>query len=243
EAACEAFCEQVNTRVHRVTRRVPAEALAEEQARLHPLPAQPFTLAFGQTRTVASTTPMIDYQTGQYSVPHQLRGEVVWVREHGEEIVVVHVGPTGPVEVARHARTIPGSPRLDDAHFGPRPTGPLARSPRARTQAEAEFLAIGDGAGLWLTEAAGVGASRVRAKPPLPDELDALLRRLRLPHIRRAAPEVLATARAQRWAPAEVLRALLGEEAAGRERSSRATRRASAAFPTGKTFAAWDEQA
>src|SRR5439155_7455301 len=164
EAACEAFCEQVNTRVHRVTRRVPAEALAEEQARLHPLPAQPFTLAFGQTRTVASTTPMIDYQTGQYSVPHQLRGEVVWVREHGEEIVVVHVGPTGPVEVARHARTTPGSPRLDDAHFGPAPAGPLARSPRARTQAEAAFLTIGDGAGLWLTEAAGVGASRVRAK-------------------------------------------------------------------------------
>jgi DNA replication protein DnaC len=81
------------------------------------------------------------------------------------------------------------------------------------------------------------------AAPPLPQELDALLRRLRLPHIRRAGPEVLATARAQRWEPAEVLRALLGEEAAGRERSSRATRRASAAFPTGKTFAAWDEQA
>jgi DNA replication protein DnaC len=83
----------------------------------------------------------------------------------------------------------------------------------------------------------------VPAAPPLPDELDALLRRLRLPHIRRAAPEVLATARAQRWEPAEVLRALLGEEAAGRQRSSRATRRASAAFPTGKTFHAWDEQA
>jgi hypothetical protein len=92
EVACEAFCEQVNGRVHRVTRRVPVEALGEEQARLHPLPAQPFTLAFGQTRTVASTTPMIDYQTGQYSVPHQLRGEVVWVREHGEEIVVSTLG-------------------------------------------------------------------------------------------------------------------------------------------------------
>ena len=164
ESACEAFCEQVNTRRHRVTRRVPAEALAEERARLHPLPAQPFTLAFGQTRTVGSTTPMIDYEAGQYSVPHQLRGEVVWVREHGEEIVVVHVGPTGPVEVARHQRTTPGNPRLDGAHFPPQPAGPLARSPRARTQAEAAFLAIGDGAGLWLAEAAGVGASRVRAK-------------------------------------------------------------------------------
>ena len=77
------------------------------------------------------------------------------------------------------------------------------------------------------------------AAPPLPTDLETLLHRLRLPHIRRAAPDVLATARAQRWEPAEVLKALLTEEAAGRERSALATRRAAAAFPTGKTFDAW----
>ena len=38
-----------------------------------------------------------------------------------------------------------------------------------------------------------------------------------------------------------MLRALLAEEVAGRDRSSLATRRARAAFPTGKTFGAWDE--
>ena len=86
-------------------------------------------------------------------------------------------------------------------------------------------------------------AAGMPTPPPLEGELEALLRRLRLPHIRRAAPEVLATARAQRWEPAEVLRTLLAEEAAGRQRSSRATRRASAGFPTGKTFAAWDQGA
>ena len=75
--------------------------------------------------------------------------------------------------------------------------------------------------------------------PPLPEDLEALLRRLRLPHIRRHAPDVVATAKAQRWEPVEVLRALLTEEAAGRERSALATRRAAAAFPTGKTFDAW----
>jgi hypothetical protein len=31
---------------------------------------------------------------------------------------------------------------------------------------------------------------RTPEPPPLPDDLEALLRRLRLPHIRRAAPEV-----------------------------------------------------
>src|SRR5438552_6758342 len=77
--------------------------------------------------------------------------------------------------------------------------------------------------------------------PPLPAELDALLRRMRLPHMRRTAPEVLATARAQRWDPAEVLKLLLNEEVAGRERSALATRRVEAAFPTGKTFATWDQ--
>ncbi|MHB8672005.1 MAG: ATP-binding protein [Acidimicrobiales bacterium] len=78
------------------------------------------------------------------------------------------------------------------------------------------------------------------APPPLDAELEGLLRRMRLPYIRRTAPEVIATARAQRWEPAEVLRVLLSAEVAGRERSSTATRRAAAAFPTGKTFDAWD---
>ena len=63
---------------------------------------------------------------------------------------------------------------------------------------------------------------------------------MHLPYMRRMAPEVLATARAQRWDPAEVLKVLLGEEVAGRERSALATRRAQAAFPTGKTFNTWD---
>jgi DNA replication protein DnaC len=81
---------------------------------------------------------------------------------------------------------------------------------------------------------------RTLEPPTLADETETLLRRLRLPHIRRAAPEVLATARSQRWEPAEVLKALLSEELTGRERSALATRRKAAAFPTGKTFDAWE---
>ena len=81
---------------------------------------------------------------------------------------------------------------------------------------------------------------RTPEPPPLDAELESLLRRMRLPYIRRAAPEVLATARSQRWEPAEVLRTLLAEEVAGRDRSSTATRLAAASFPAGKTFEAWD---
>ena len=48
-------------------------------------------------------------------------------------------------------------------------------------------------------------------------------------------------ARAQRWDPAEAMRALLAEELAGRQASSIRARRKAAGFPTGKTFEAWDE--
>jgi len=59
--------------------------------------------------------------------------------------------------------------------------------------------------------------------------------------MRRHAPDVLATAKAQRWEPAEAIRALLTEELAGRNASSVNTRRAAAGFPTGKTFDTWDQ--
>jgi len=111
---------------------------------------------------------MVAFDGGQYSVPHRLLGAQVWVRTHGvgegEQVIVVHVGDAGPVEVARHRRARPGSPRLDDAHFPSAPAGALDRRPKAHTAAEAEFLALGDGARLWLTEAAAAGTTRMRIK-------------------------------------------------------------------------------
>jgi DNA replication protein DnaC len=81
------------------------------------------------------------------------------------------------------------------------------------------------------------------AAPPLPAELEALLRRLRLPYVRKAAPEVIANATSQRWEHAEVLRVLLAEEAAGRDQATTSMRRRSSGLPAGKTFDAWDVQA
>jgi len=168
EAACAQFCQDVNARVHRVTRRAPVDMLAEEQARLHPVPATPHTVAFGVTRTVAAKTPMVSFEGGQYSVPAALLAHTVWVRVHGhgtnEQVVIVHVGDDGPVEVARHARATPGSPKIDDAHFPPALAGALDRKPLARNEAEAAFLAIGNGARLWLTEAAAAGTTKIRVK-------------------------------------------------------------------------------
>jgi hypothetical protein len=117
---------------------------------------------------------LIWFEGSQYSVPHELAGQPVWVRRHGEQVVICHAGPGGPVEVARHKVTTPGSPRVDDAHYPPAPPGALGRTPKPRTAAEAQFLAIGDGAGLWLAEAAAAGASRVRAKMAQAVQLAAL---------------------------------------------------------------------
>lgn len=174
EAACEAFCDKVNTRAHRTTRRPPGEMLVEERARLHPVARVAHTVAFGTTRVVPVNTPMVMFESGQYSVPHELLGQTVWVRAHGvgdgEQVVIVHVGEDGPHEVARHDRATPGTPKITDEHFPPQPEGPLNRSPRARNAAEEEFLALGEGARLWLIEAAAAGTSRMRVK--MADALD-----------------------------------------------------------------------
>jgi hypothetical protein len=69
-------------------------------------------------------------------------------------------------QIARHRLSTPGNPRILDAHYPHHPGGnhPRPPRPRARSKAEADFLAIGDGAYAWLVEAAATGASRVRAK-------------------------------------------------------------------------------
>ena len=74
-------------------------------------------------------------------------------------------------------------------------------------------------------------------------EVEALTRRLRMPYIRKAAPEVLATARSQRWDPAEALKVLLEEEATGRDKATISNNRSRAGFPSGKTFESWEQAA
>ena len=161
---CDAFCERVNARPHSVTKCPPIERLAQERERLHPLPAEPYTAAFGVTREVGKIVPVINFDGGEYSVPDDYVGQTVWVRRQDDEIVIVHVARDGAHEIARWEPTVPGQPRHDPTHFGPPPEGPLHRTPRARTPDEAAFLAIGPGAQQWLISAAAVGTARIRTK-------------------------------------------------------------------------------
>ena len=82
--ACERFCDEVNTRPHRATRCPPLERLAAERERLHPLPARPYTAAFGVTRKVGQIVPVVQFAGGEYSVPDDYAGQEVWVRQQDD---------------------------------------------------------------------------------------------------------------------------------------------------------------
>lgn len=178
EAACAEFTSHVNSRVHRTTRRVPAEMLAEEQTHLHRIPDLPHTASLGLTRKVPDNTPMVSFENCQYSVPATLLGHTVWVRHHDgtDQIVICALDDGGPVEVARHGRTTPGCPAIDNAHFpGHDPDKvPGDYRVRARTAAERAFLGLGEGAVMWLKEAAAVGTERIGQKMAHAVELAAL---------------------------------------------------------------------
>ena len=76
--------------------------------------------------------------------------------------------------------------------------------------------------------------------PLLAADLDAGLRRLKLAAVRRLAPEVLVTAKTQRWAPEELLRTLIEAEITARDASNARTRLKAAAFPIRKTLDDFD---
>ena len=72
--------------------------------------------------------------------------------------------------------------------------------------------------------------------PALDADLVAGLKRLKLAKVRAIAPEVLHTAKTQRWKPEEVLRTLIAAEIAARDESNARARLRAAGFPVAKTL-------
>src|SRR5713226_4091023 len=81
------------------------------------------------------------------------------------------------------------------------------------------------------------------APPPLAPDIAAGLRRLKLATMRQLAPELLITAKTQRWAPEELLRTLVDAEITARDASNARTRMKTAAFPVAKTLDELDRSA
>ena len=76
--------------------------------------------------------------------------------------------------------------------------------------------------------------------PALAPDLHAGLRRLKLAAMRALAPELLVTAKTQRWAPEELLRTLVEAEICARDASNARHRLKAAAFPVVKTLEEFD---
>ena len=76
--------------------------------------------------------------------------------------------------------------------------------------------------------------------PPLPADLNEGLKRLKMAAMRRLAPELLLTAKTQRWKPEEFLRTLIEAEIASRDESNVRTRMRQAAFPVAKRLEEFD---
>jgi len=76
--------------------------------------------------------------------------------------------------------------------------------------------------------------------PPLAPDLTQGLKRLKMAAMRRLAPELLVTAKTQRWNPEEFLRTLVEAEITARDESNARTRLRQAAFPVTKTLEDFD---
>ena len=164
EAACAEVAHGFNARVHSVTRRRPDELLAIEAESLHPIPDAPYTAAFGVSRSV-SWSATVSFRGARYSVPDRLVGTGVWVRAGAGEVIIVAGEGSGAVEVARHAQVGPGQASICDDHYTRRgDRDPLRRTPRPTKPSEAAFLALGEGAKLYLVEAGSAGVRRIEAR-------------------------------------------------------------------------------
>lgn len=72
--------------------------------------------------------------------------------------------------------------------------------------------------------------------PPLAPDLLAGLKRLKLARMRAMAPELLQTAKTQRWAPEEFLRTLIEAEITARDHANQVARLKAAGFPVAKSL-------
>ena len=142
------------------------------------MPDLPHTAALGVTRRVPDNTPMVTFEHCQYSTPETLLGQSVWIRHHDgtDEVVICALDDGGPIEVARHRRTTPGNPAIDDSTF-PRATTtrfPVTTGSGPAPPPSRRSWPWAPGAAVWLKEAAAVGTERIIQKMAHAVELSTL---------------------------------------------------------------------
>lgn len=155
--AARQWCAEVNAAEHSEIMAVPAARLETEQALLKPLPSLRLELG-KQTMRKVDRLSCIRFASGRYSVPVELIGVSVAVRNSGTRIHIVDT-TTGEI-VADHPVVAPGEVSVSDAHYGGPRLAP-ARAVRAKTVAEQQFCALGPVAHAFIKGAAAAGNTRL----------------------------------------------------------------------------------
>jgi transposase len=109
----DAWTEKANRRVHRTVRAVPAERLAEEQARMRPLPAAGMPDTDRRQVVRVPAQPLVRVDRNDYSIDPTFVGRRVEVRVSQTDVTAV-VLDTGEL-AARHRRAFAGGLTLTDA--------------------------------------------------------------------------------------------------------------------------------
>lgn len=154
-AAAVAWCAEVNAAVHSEIAAVPEQRLAVERGVLRTLPSLRPTMRLGVARKVDKLST-VRIGSARYSVPHLLRGQRVDVTTADDRVQVWHQGEL----VAEHRLVPPGSASILDEHYD-KPKQAPRRAVRPRTQAEQQFLALGEDAVAFLRAAAAAGTQRL----------------------------------------------------------------------------------
>jgi transposase len=153
--ACEAWCSEVNGRLHSTIAAIPEQRLVEERRLLRPLPSLRPPLRPGEARKVDKLST-VRIGSARYSVPRELLGRTVQVIATASEVTIEHAGDV----VARHRLIAPGEVSIIDEHYGGPRRGP-ARAVRARSGSERSFLALGPAAERFLRDAAAAGVTKL----------------------------------------------------------------------------------
>lgn len=151
------WCTEVNAALHSEIVAVPAQRLETERALLKPLPSLRLELGKQAMRKVDRLS-CIRFASGRYSVPMELIGASVAVRNSGTRIQIIDM--TTGVIVADHVVVAPGEVSVSGAHYGGPRLAP-ARAVRPKTVAEKQFCALGPVAHAFIKGAAAAGNTRL----------------------------------------------------------------------------------
>jgi hypothetical protein len=164
EAAVE-WCAERNGIEHSETCAVPVDRLAVEAGLLRPLPSARPRIGRCEIRKVDKLST-IRVASARYSVPSTLVGERVEAVTY-DGVVRIYRLDTAEL-AATHDQLAPGESSILDEHY-PTPRKPPSRGPRARTETERTFLALGEHADAFIRAGAAAGMTM------LPKEIEIIV--------------------------------------------------------------------